>query len=134
MLNIVAVIWYQSFNTYAAHGPSVLSAAALTVAVFRSFPQQRQHIMDEVLTTVIANITVVGSRGPVRLLEATDADVRPMPIMMATALIMQLVEVGEPTGPKHWPCGNHDNLGLRAPQHCGHRHCALTGVQVVMRY
>lgn len=69
-------------------------SAALTVAVFRAYPQQRPAIMDEVLTTVIANLAVVGSRGPVRLFETTDAAVRPLPMMMATALVMQLVEVG----------------------------------------
>jgi hypothetical protein len=73
--------------------PACLSAAALAVSVFRAYPQQRSTLMDEVLTTVIANISLLGSRGPARLFEATDAAQRPLPIMMASALVMQLVQV-----------------------------------------
>jgi hypothetical protein len=70
-----------------------LSAAALAVSVFRAYPQQRGTLMDEVLTTVVANISLLGSRGPARLFEATDAVQRPLPVMMASALVMQLVQV-----------------------------------------
>jgi hypothetical protein len=75
------------------HMLSVCSAAALAVSVFRAYPQQRSTLMDEVLTTVVANITLLGSRGPPRLYEATDAAQKPLPIMMASALVMQLVQV-----------------------------------------
>jgi hypothetical protein len=61
--------------------------------VFRAYPQQRSTMMDEVLTTVVANISLLGSKGPARLFEATDAAQRPLPIMMASALVMQLVQV-----------------------------------------
>jgi hypothetical protein len=73
--------------------PACLSAAALAVPVFRAYPQQRSTMMDEVLTTVVANISLLGSKGPARLFEATDAAQRPLPIMMASALVMQLVQV-----------------------------------------
>lgn len=73
---------------------SVAPAAALAVSVFRAYPQQRGTLMDEVLTTVVSNISLLGSRGPPRLYEATDAAQKPLPIMMASALVMQLVQVG----------------------------------------
>lgn len=65
------------------------------MAVFRAYPQQRNALMDEVLSTVIAHITLAGSKGPPRLYEATDAAQRPLHIQMATALVLQLVQVGE---------------------------------------
>ncbi|WIA08603.1 hypothetical protein OEZ85_008032 [Tetradesmus obliquus] len=67
-------------------------AIALAVSVFRAYPQQRGTLMDEVLTTVVSNISLLGSRGPPRLYEATDAAQKPLPIMMASALVMQLVQ------------------------------------------
>eukprot|EP00882_Tetradesmus_deserticola_P028563 GHRQ01031827.1.p2 GENE.GHRQ01031827.1~~GHRQ01031827.1.p2 ORF type:complete len:102 (-),score=31.87 GHRQ01031827.1:887-1192(-) len=67
--------------------------AALAASVFRAYPQQRSTVMDEVLTTVVDNISLLSSRGAPRLFAATDAAQRPLPIMMASALVMQLVQV-----------------------------------------
>lgn len=63
------------------------------MAVFRAFPQQRTSLADEVLTTVVGNIHVTG-KAPPRLFEATGASLQPLPVMMATALLVQLVQVG----------------------------------------
>lgn len=62
------------------------------MAVFRAFPQQRNSLADEVLQTVIGNIHVSG-KAPARLFEATGASLQPLPVMMATALLVQLVQV-----------------------------------------
>lgn len=67
--------------------------AALAAAVFRAYPQQRTSLADEVLT-VVGNLQVSGSKAPSRLFEATGPGLEPLPVMMATALIAQLVQVG----------------------------------------
>lgn len=47
---------------------------------------------DEVLSTVVGKIHVSG-KGPARLFEATGPALQPLPVMMATALLVQLVQV-----------------------------------------
>lgn len=75
------------------HGCCCFARAALAVAVFRAYPQQRGSLVDEVLSTVVAHVPVAGAKGPPRLYEATDAALRPLHIQMATALVLQMVQV-----------------------------------------
>lgn len=49
-------------------------------------------MVDEVLSTVVASINV-SAKGPPRLFEATGEALQPLPIQMATALMMKLVQV-----------------------------------------
>lgn len=62
------------------------------MSVFRAFPQQRTSLSDEVLTTVVDTMHVSG-KAPPRQFEATGACLQPLPVMMATALLVQLVQV-----------------------------------------
>jgi hypothetical protein len=50
---------------------------------------------DEVLSTVVGKIHVSG-KAPARLFEATGPALQPLPVMMATALLVQLVQVRTP--------------------------------------
>lgn len=70
----------------------LLTCAALTVSVFRAYPQQRSSLFDEVLTSVVDSIHVSG-KAPPRYFEAMGAGLEPLPVMMATSLIVQLVQV-----------------------------------------
>jgi len=70
----------------------LLMCAALMVSVFRAYPQQRSSLFDEVLTSVVDNIHVTG-KAPPRYFEAMGAGLEPLPVMMATSLVVQLVQV-----------------------------------------
>lgn len=64
--------------------------------MFRAFPQQRTSLAEEVLTSVLGNVHVSGK--PPRLFETTGAALQPLPVMMASALLVQLVQVGIAAG------------------------------------
>jgi len=68
-------------------------SAALAVAVFRAYPEQRSTLMDEVMTTVLSKLHCSSVRGPLRLYQVTDASIKPLHIQMATALVMNFVQV-----------------------------------------
>lgn len=77
--------------------------------MFRAFPQQRTSLAEEVLTSVLGNVHVSG-KAPPRLFETTGAALQPLPVMMASALLVQLVQVGIAAGGcrrqwrPHWLC------------------------------
>lgn len=79
-------------NWFACAVCCLLRRTALAVSVFNAFPQQRTSLSDEVLTTVVDNMHVSG-KAPPRQFEATGARLQPLPVMMATALLVQLVQV-----------------------------------------
>lgn len=96
---MMRVCYTSSHNTRATRQACTLlccvpccPGAALTVSVFRAYPQQRSSLADEVQTTVLATMHISG-KAPTRLFEATGAGLEPLPVMMATALITQLVQV-----------------------------------------
>jgi hypothetical protein len=87
--------------------------AALAVSVFHAFPQQRTSLSDEVLTTVVDNMHVSG-KAPPRQFEATGACLQPLPVMMATALLVQLVQVRAATSVLSGICQRPCRLQLQS--------------------